>query len=438
MSSAYERLAKLAGHFLSAGFPASNSASTQADILIVGGGVIGIATAYALCKARPDLHVILLEAGEFGAVNGSSYGQSRMYRELYSSEYCSVMQTEALKLWHELEQESKQQLLDRHGLLFYGDTDTGETVQGSLLQCQAVAQRRQLPHQYYAAHHELQDQFPMNAKEGYQGLFEHGAGSIKAQQAVKAMLVSAQQHGLQIIQGEQLTSLSLPASDQVVVETNKGRTICARRLGLTVGAWTNEVLAHLGMHFPLDIWKVHWGHYYIDPAVKDSIPQWYKFGKLQPDSWDEGLYYGFPPETHEPVVKVGADFAPLARNCRLKSMHDFSYEPDALVAAALDMFLKTEWNGFQKRKDLFCSPYTMTKDGMFILDELPGHPQICLFTGGNGRAFKFSILLGRCLADLLLGQKPMFDIGPLSAQREAVRPVVVQQAQSDKVPISVS
>jgi len=36
----------------------------------VGGGVIGVATAYALCKSRPDLHILLLEAGEFGAVNG--------------------------------------------------------------------------------------------------------------------------------------------------------------------------------------------------------------------------------------------------------------------------------------------------------------------------------------------------------------------------------
>ena len=41
------------------------------------------------------------------------------------------MQTEALKLWHELEQETEQQLLIKHGLLFYGDTDTGETVQAS-------------------------------------------------------------------------------------------------------------------------------------------------------------------------------------------------------------------------------------------------------------------------------------------------------------------
>lgn len=54
-----------------------------------------------------------------------------MYRELYSSEYCSIMQTEALKLWHELEQESGLQLLRQHGLLFYGDTDTGETVQAN-------------------------------------------------------------------------------------------------------------------------------------------------------------------------------------------------------------------------------------------------------------------------------------------------------------------
>lgn len=52
-----------------------------------------------------------------------------MYREVYSSEYCSKMQTEALKLWQELETKCGQQLLQRHGLLFYGDTDTGETVQ---------------------------------------------------------------------------------------------------------------------------------------------------------------------------------------------------------------------------------------------------------------------------------------------------------------------
>ena len=42
----------------------------QVDVLIVGGGVIGVATAYALTKARPDLNVLLLEGGTLGATSG--------------------------------------------------------------------------------------------------------------------------------------------------------------------------------------------------------------------------------------------------------------------------------------------------------------------------------------------------------------------------------
>lgn len=39
--------------------------------------------------------------------------------------------------------------------------------------------------------------------------------------------------------------------------------------------------------------------------------------------------------------------------------------------------------------------YTMTPDGMFILDVLPRYPEVAIFAGGCGRAFKFGILLGR-------------------------------------------
>lgn len=52
-------------------------------------------------------------------------------------------------------------------------------VQGSLLACKQVAERRGLPHKVLSTPAELQTEYPMNAKEGYQGLFEPGAGSIK-------------------------------------------------------------------------------------------------------------------------------------------------------------------------------------------------------------------------------------------------------------------
>ena len=48
-----------------------------------------------------------------------------------------------------------------------------------------------------------------------------------------------------------------------------------------------------------------------------------------------------------------------------------------------------------------CSPYTMTKDAMFVLDTVPEHPNVSVFSAGNGRAFKFGPMLGRALANLV-------------------------------------
>ena len=62
---------------------------------------------------------------------------------------------------------------------------TDLSVQGSLLACKQVAERRGLPHKVLSTPAELQAEYPMNAKEGYQGLFEPGAGSIKVRKLNK-------------------------------------------------------------------------------------------------------------------------------------------------------------------------------------------------------------------------------------------------------------
>ena len=45
---------------------------------------------------------------------------------------CSELQSKSLGLWSELEKESGSKLMDVNGLLFYGEADTGETVEGSI------------------------------------------------------------------------------------------------------------------------------------------------------------------------------------------------------------------------------------------------------------------------------------------------------------------
>ena len=55
-----------------------------AEVIVVGGGLMGLATAYHL--ARDGRRVLLLEARGIGHQDGSSHGPSRLIRLAYQSE----------------------------------------------------------------------------------------------------------------------------------------------------------------------------------------------------------------------------------------------------------------------------------------------------------------------------------------------------------------
>lgn len=71
-----------------------------------------------------------------------------------------------------------------------------------------------------------------------------------------------------------------------------------------------------------------------------------------------------------------------------------------------------------RRVDSFCHPYTMTEDSYFVIDKV--HPNIALFSGGSGRAFKFGPLLGDCIASLLTGEESPVDLTPFSVKRDTM------------------
>lgn len=78
----------------------------------------------------------------------------------------------------------------------------------------------------------------------------------------------------------------------------------AKRVVLAVGAWTNELLAHLGVQLDLEIWRMHWGYYRVHRPLTARFPQWYCFQAPGAHPWDGGLYYGFPIEGQESAIKV--------------------------------------------------------------------------------------------------------------------------------------
>ena len=390
----------------------------HADIVIIGGGVAGLATAYYLSQQQ-HLSIILLEKGSIPNPNNSSYGDERMYRRMYSNEYLSELQEQSLKEWKALEAQHDCQLLRQNGLLFYGESWDEETIEGSIPGARRVMEKKGIPFEALNAE-QLQERWPVRPKPDFIGLYESTAGMVWSARAVELFRSHSEANGVSIQTGEEAVSLKVASSGAVEIKTRSENTFLANQVVLTAGAWTNDLLSSFTEPLDLEIWSMLWGHYRVEKAKRDQFPQWFCFQKENPAKNDGGLYYGFPCHTLETsVIKVGIDWC--SPELRTKSMSTFVREPNSELVQLLDQFLLENWEGIQECLGLYCSPYTMTRDTLFVLDKLPEYRQISIFTGGSGQAFKFAPLLGKLLAELVMDQTPSFDLSPLSASRECVK-----------------
>jgi len=396
--------------------------SSNTETLIIGGGLAGTATAFSL--SEKGIKSSLLEQGSsLAPASASSNGDSRMYRKMYSSEFFSKMQSQALDRWTDVEEKSGTKLLQENGLLFYGE-DTGETVEGSVLGAKQVMEKLGLPHKFYATGDEIADAYP--ALEGcrgkrYSGVCEDTAGHIRASKACQAM-VDAAGDKCDVKLNSKIISLDTKADGKVVAVTQDGETITADNAVIACGGWTNSVLELANLPImDLDVWHVQWAHYEVDSDVAASIPQAFHFRKE--NEIDGGLYYVFPASATECIennngksyVKVGVDF-PTGE--ALSGMNSFDYEGSEEVLSLIDGWVKEHLPSVGNRIDSYCSPYTMTSDPYFIMDKVADN--VAVFSGGSGRAFKFGPLLGDCMASLLTGEEAPVDLAPFSASREAV------------------
>src|SRR3954453_12570958 len=82
----------------------SFATSAVAKIAVIGAGVMGLATGWAL--RRRGHEPVVYEQFEVGNPHGSSHGRSRIFRLAYAEDEYVRLAQEALGLWRELEAES--------------------------------------------------------------------------------------------------------------------------------------------------------------------------------------------------------------------------------------------------------------------------------------------------------------------------------------------
>src|SRR4051794_35131601 len=175
-------------------------------VAVVGAGIMGAATAYALARDGHD--VVLYEQFEVGHTRGSSHGRSRIVRLAYPDVEFVELAKESFAGWRQLEQEAGVELLQLNGLLEL----VGDRAQGSSAALDAVGAEYELLGPAAAL-----ERWNVGAPDGWSVLFQPEAGIVRADLAHRAFVDQALARGAELREHTRVESLDDVDGDAVVV-----------------------------------------------------------------------------------------------------------------------------------------------------------------------------------------------------------------------------
>ncbi|WP_051709891.1 FAD-dependent oxidoreductase [Andreprevotia chitinilytica] len=381
------------------------------DLIVVGGGLIGLSTAYNAVSpygGHPVLDgekVLVLEQDAFFNQRGSTAGASRQFRFQYSEEYMTQLVMAAVPEWAMLQKQTVTELIPNVGCLWFGDPDT-PTTEGGIKPAMETMTRLGVPFQRLNCR-ELEEWYGFrNLPGNYSGFFQPGGGIINVPATLQAMFNIAHNHGVHLKAHHKVLKIESDGKEVTVI-TDQG-TYHGKKLVLTTGAYANTLLEPLGVQINLSIWNMV-SAYFRKTRADIDYPTWFAFQKA--NAANANLYYGFPEAdwSHPGYIRVAPDYP-----------YQIIDEPSQRVPPTPEDFAGTSaWvanhmSGLSPEPDFTssCMVALPAGDQQFILDTLPGYPNIVLFT--TGWAAKLVPLLGKICVQLALTGQTAYPIAPFA------------------------
>jgi sarcosine oxidase len=376
---------------------------TEHRLIVLGLGGIGSAAAYWASR-RLGGAVLGIEQFALGHPNGGSEDHSRIIRLSYHTPEYVELAKSAYAAWEQVEDDSGEQLVLRTGGLDLAPV--GASI--GLEEYRSSMAAADVEFEELTADEVMRRWPQWRLKDDVTALYQARSGIAMASRANSTHRRMAAAQGATMLEGEEVTAIRESNGEVEVVAG--GVTHRAENLVIAAGAWTNRLLAHLEVEFPLEVTQEQ--VVYLRPTdptsfTPDRFPIWI---------WmDEPSFYGFP-IFGEPAVKVAWDRCEIVTDPENRS-----FEPRSDVNDAIRGFVGSHLPGADGDIHLAKTClYTLTPDRDFVVDRVPGHQNI--FTAvGAGHAFKFASLLGRVLVDLALDGTTDVDVAPFRADRAILR-----------------
>ncbi len=365
----------------------------QQHITIIGAGIVGLATAYALLK-QGKRSVTVLEQVAVDHAGGTSHGFSRLLRLEYGADalYSRMVQL-SLELWKQLEAVSGRALYTPTGVLVVGSREDDFTCTSY-----EVMQELGLP-VAYLTEKECNRRFPQFAVLTHNAITYNAEGGIlHASSCLQTLRDLVLAMGGEIVEASRVTRiLYSDVRRPLQLALASGQVIATDRVLVAAGPWLHRLLPE------------------VELPVRITRQYLLYFAGLSVASYAAGVF---------PAFLTGNLYGfPIHRGCNgwvKAASHDFGYTvlpddvtpPDGAVIERIRCQLAAVLPALRHAPlaRIDSCVYDVSPDEHFILDRLPADPRIVLATGLSGHGFKFGLLLGELLSSLLCDTQPVVSL----------------------------
>jgi glycine/D-amino acid oxidase-like deaminating enzyme len=425
--------------------PSDAGLPQRVDVVIVGGGIIGVCA--ALFLARRGVSVALCEKGAVGGEQSSrNWGWCRTIgrdlREL-------PLAMESLRLWGGMNALTEAETGFRPAGIAYLCDDAKEVAQYETWLGNAQDRCRDYQHTARILTGSSVDQVAPGSTKRYAGaLHAPGDGRAEPQKAAPAIANAARRHGATILTGCAVRGLDLAAGRVAGVVTEKGRIACSTVV-LAGGAWSRLFSSTLGVTLPqlkvrssvlrtnpiaggpeTALWATGYGirrrsdggftiangQTTTADIVPDSFRFFFRFLPAVRMEWKAlrfRLGKRFLEEWSE-ASQLAPDRPTVFERVRI-----LDPEPDAaLSAGALATVAKT----FPTLKGATIAQHwagliDVTPDAVPVISPVESVPGFFIATGFSGHGFGIGPGAGRLVADLVSGDTPVANPSPFRLSR---------------------
>ncbi len=378
------------------------------DVIIVGGGGHGLATAYYLAKEHGITNVAVLEKGWIGG--GNAGRNTTIIRSNYGLPGNIPFYEWSMKLWEGMEQDlNYNTMVSQRGVLNLYHSDAQRDAyarRGNMMRLHGVDAE-------LLGRDQVQAMAPFldyeNARFPIQGgLLQRRGGTARHDAVVWGYARGASDRGVDIIQNCAVTGmLRGPDGSITGVETTRG-PIRAKKVGLSVAGNSSRLAEMAGLRLPIES---HVLQAFVSEGLKPVIPGVITFGAghfYVSQSDKGGLVFGGDIDGYNSYAQRG----------NLPTVEDVCEGGMALMPMIGRARLLRSWGGIMD----------MSMDGSPIIDHAPVGG-LYLNAGWCYGGFKATPAAGWCFAHLLATDQPHETAADFRLDRFATGHVIDEKGQ---------